>query len=47
MKKLIVLGLIACGLAACADNRSSVSKDADTWERIQYEVGSTTERVKN
>ncbi|QMT34307.1 lipoprotein [Conchiformibius steedae DSM 2580] len=37
MKKIILAALLAAGLSACADTRSHVSDDGNTWETIRYQ----------
>lgn len=37
MKKVVILTLMALGLAACADTHSHISDDATTWEKVQYQ----------
>lgn len=36
MKYVIFTISLAIGLSACADNRSSVNDNANSWERIRY-----------
>lgn len=45
MKKIVLLAIAAMTLAACADTRSHISKDAHTWEKNEYQVGRDTQKL--
>lgn len=45
MKKILALTLATLVLAACADTRSHVNKDATTWDKVQYQQQERTQTV--
>lgn len=47
MKKIITFSMLAIVLAACADTRSHISKDAVSWEHKEYEVGQANQELDN
>lgn len=46
MKKIITLTVATLILAACADTRNHVNKDATTWDKVQYQSQERTTEAK-
>ncbi|XXQ68784.1 membrane lipoprotein lipid attachment site-containing protein [Neisseriaceae bacterium B1] len=46
MKKIITLAVATFILAACADTRNHVNKDATSWNKVQYQSQEHTTEAK-